>query len=209
MRFCIGICLCSLLSPMQAGAQADEIAQLVLNYEKLAQLRKILKNMYDGYTILTKGYNTVKGISEGSFNLHDAFLQGLLQVSPAVRNYVRVKDIIRDQAHIVREYKEALSRFRQDPNFQQPEIDYMDKVYRNLFRQSMENLDALAMVVTASKLRMSDGERLEQIDRIADDTSAKLSFLRRFNAQALLLQHQRGQQLRQINTEKQLYGLKK
>jgi DNA repair ATPase RecN len=189
-------------------AQADEIAQLALNYEKLAQLKKILQNMYQGYEIVSKGYNTVKGISEGSFHLHDAFLSGLSTVSPAVRNYKRLKDIIDDQLKIAREYKKAYEQFRRDPNFQPQEIDYLEKVYRNLFKQSLENLDALTMVITSSKLRMSDDERISEIDRIYERMHDQLMFLRHFNGNTKILAVQRAREKNDIQTIANLYGIK-
>ena len=62
-------------------SQTDEAQQLLLNVEKLAQLKQILKDMYKGYEIVSKGYNTIKNISEGNFDLHKVFLDGLMQVS--------------------------------------------------------------------------------------------------------------------------------
>ena len=80
---------------------------MLLNVEKVAQLRKILDNMYKGYQIITKGYNAIKDISEGNFNIHKAFLDGLLEVSPVVKKYKRVPDIISRQKQLVKEYKDA------------------------------------------------------------------------------------------------------
>ncbi|HUQ67577.1 MAG TPA: hypothetical protein VM101_15550, partial [Flavitalea sp.] len=51
-------------------SQSDEAQQLLLNVEKLTQLKKILNDMYKGYKIVSKGYNTIKDISEGNFDLH-------------------------------------------------------------------------------------------------------------------------------------------
>jgi hypothetical protein len=84
-------------------AQSTETQQLLLNVEKLAQLKKILSNMKKGYEIVSSGYNTIKDIFKGNFNLHDAFLNALLQVSPTVRKYKRVADIIPCQSEIVKE----------------------------------------------------------------------------------------------------------
>jgi hypothetical protein len=66
-------------------------------------------------------------------------------------------------------------------------MDYLDRVYKQLFAQSMDNLNELAMVITSSKLRMSDSERLSAIDRIFADIEDKLVFLRDFNSKAMSL----------------------
>src|SRR5690348_15802827 len=97
----------SLLPVYKVSAQADEIKQLLLNIEKLAQFKQILSDMKKGYQILEGGYNTIKDISEGNFNLHKAFLDGLMEVSPTVRNYRRVAGIINYQVVLVKEYRNA------------------------------------------------------------------------------------------------------
>ncbi|HMR81974.1 MAG TPA: TerB family tellurite resistance protein, partial [Niabella sp.] len=160
--FCVG-------GSVQASAQATELAQLALNIEKLAQFKQILSDLKKGYEILTGGYNVVKNISEGNFKLHQAFLDGLMDVSPAVKRYKRVGDIIDYQLRIVKEYKLALSRFKQSEQFTDKEIGYIGKVYSNLISESLENIDDLLVVITANKLRMSDEERLAAIDDIYKD----------------------------------------
>src|SRR5580692_2717144 len=98
-------------------AQSYEVERLILDIQKLAQMKNILTDLYKGYEILNTGYNTIKNISEGNFNLHKAFLDGLLAVSPAVKNYQKALDIIDYESRIVSEYKSALSRFQQDKHF--------------------------------------------------------------------------------------------
>jgi DNA repair ATPase RecN len=137
-------------------AQSDEAQQLLLNVEKLAQFKQILSDLKKGYQIVVTGYSTIKNLSQGNFNLHKTFLDALMEISPAVRKYKKVADIINDQILIVKEYKNSFSRFKKDNNFNPEEIDYLGKVYTNLFKQSLNNLDELTIIITANKLRMSD-----------------------------------------------------
>ena len=188
-------------------AQSTEAQQLLLNVEKLAQLKKILSNMKKGYEIVSTGYNTIKDISQGNFNLHDAFLNALLQVSPTVRKYKRVADIISCQSQIVKEYRSAFNRFKSTNLFNSSEITYMEDVYKNLFNKSLQNLDELGMVLTAGKLRMSDDERIAAIDRIYKDISDKLVFLRSFNNEGSVLAVQRGREMVDTKLSEQLNGL--
>jgi len=197
------------INPYRASAQSDEVQQFILNVQKLAQFKKILKNMYDGYKILYKGYTAVKDISEGNFNIHKTFLDGLLQVSPAVKKYKRIADIINYQLRIAKEYKSALIQFKQDKQFTIEEIDYISKVYKNLFEQSLKNIDELAMVITAGKLRMSDDERLQAIDRIYLSIEDQYSFLRDFNDNTAMLSLQRKSEQAQIEMSRRINGLSK
>ena len=188
-------------------AQAEEIEQLLLNVEKLAQLKQILTDLKKGYEIVSTGYNTIKNISQGNFNLHKAFLDGLMEVSPVIRNYKKVADILNYQVQIVNEYKKAYSRFKKDSNFSPEEIAYLGKVYSNLFNQSLKNLDDLATVITANQLRMSDDERLKAIDDIFNDILDKLVFLRHFNNSTTVLAIQRAKEKKDATTVQRIYGI--
>jgi hypothetical protein len=175
--------------------------------EKLNQFRKILNQMKQGYQILTGGYNTVINIAQGNFNIHKAFLDGLLAVSPSVKKYRRVADIIDYQIILVREYKAAFSRFRQDNNFSDEELVYIGRIYESLLKQSLRNLDELAGVVTAGKMRMSDDERLKAIDRIFEAMEDKLMFLRDFNNNTTVLAVQRAKERNDVKTIQMIYGV--
>ncbi len=203
----IGILFTALFCSQHVQAQSFEAQQLVLNFSKLKQLESILDNMYKGYKILSTGYNTIKDISEGNFNLHDQFLSGLYAVSPVVRQYKRVPLIIQYQQLLVKEYKRAFEKFRNDPNLTVKEIKYISNLYSYIFKQSLRNLDELITIVTASKLRMNDAERLRSIDRIYLEMERKIVFLQLFIASTQLLVMQRAKAQSQINTQKQLQSL--
>lgn len=196
-----------LMPSYEASAQSDETAQLLLNVEKLAQFKQILSDMKKGYQILEGGYKTIKDISEGNFSLHKTFLDGLMQVSPTVRNYKRVADIINYQVILIREYRNAYDKFRRDNNFNEQELAYLGRVYVNLFKESLRNLDELTVVVTAGKMRMSDDERLQAIDRIYSDMQDKLQFLRHFNNNTTVLAVQRAKEKNDAESIRKVYGL--
>lgn len=199
--------MCSM--SFQLKAQSEEVQQLLLNIEKLAQFKKILKNMKDGYQIIFKGYTAVKDISQGNFNLHKTFLDGLMQVSPAVKKYKRIADIISYQVRIAKEYKLAFNRFKEEKQFTIEEVDYLGKVYSNLFNESLKNLDELAMVITSGKLRMSDDERLQAIDKIYQSVEGQYSFLKEFTNNSNLLSLQRKAEKAEIEMSRRIYGLTK
>ena len=205
-RFLVIVLVCT--SSYSVSAQSQEVQQLLLNWEKLTQLKAILENMYDGYQVVSKGYNTIKDISQGNYSLHQVFLDGLLEVSPAVRKYKRVADIIAFQQRIMQEHKKAFSYFKATGSFTSDEITYMGKVYNNLFQQSLKNLDELIMIITASTLRMSDDERLQAIDRIFSDVQDKLTFLRAFNNNNKMLAMQRVHEQSQVELSRRLSGIK-
>jgi DNA repair ATPase RecN len=201
----IGIVSIVLLLPLKVAAQKQEIQQLILNIEKLTQFKQILKDMKKGYEMLSGGYNTVKDLSKGNFSLHETFLDALMQVSPTVRNYRRIGDIISYQVQLVKEYKSAFNHFRDSQSFNANEIAYLERVYDNLFQQSLRNLDELTSVVTANKMRMSDDERLASIDKIYTDMQDKLMFLRNFNNNTSVLALQRAKERNDVNSIRNMH----
>ena len=191
------VLLCAM--SFQSRAQAEEIQQLILNLEKLTQFRKILQNMYDAFKLLSNGYNAVKDISEGNFNLHKTFLDGLADVSPAVKKYRRIADIIDYQLRIVNDSKKVLQQFKSDKQFTAEELNYLTGVYDNLIRQTLQHVEELLLVVTAGKLRMSDDERLQVIDRIFLSVESQYSFVREFSNSTKLLSLQRKSEQLQVD----------
>lgn len=196
-----------LFSVQLSFGQSQEAQQLLLNVEKLTQLKGILSSMKQGYEVLSKGYGSVKNIAQGNFSLHETFLDAMLLVSPQVRKYHKIAAIISQQKDIVSEYKTAFSRFSAGGNFNPSELGYLEKVYKSLLDQSLDNLEQLAMVITAGKLRMSDDERLQSIDRIFADMENKLVFLRSFNRQTGILNAQRQKEKLDIQGTKKFYPI--
>lgn len=198
-----------ILSKQPAAAQADEIAQLLLNVTKLTQLKQILTDLEKGYITLSKGYSQIENIAAGNFTLHEAFLDGLLQVNPSVKNYYKVAEIITYQIKLVKDYKTAISRFKSSGQFSIEEISYLSNVYGNLFKVSLQQLDELTLILTSGTLRMSDEERLTAIDQIYSEMQDKLYFLTAFNQQTTLLAIQRARETKQINIIQELYRINK
>ena len=206
-KLIIMLLMASLLTPALLFAQDQEIKQLALNVEKLAQLKRLLSDMKKGYQVVSTGYTTIKDLSRGNFSLHQTYLDGLIQVSPVVKKYKRVGDILDYQRLLVKEYKQAYNRFKQDDNFNIQELEYLGRVYGNLFKKSLKNLDELSAVLTASRLRMSDDERLHAIDAIFEDMQDKVVFLRQFNESTTILAVQRARERNDVMTIRQIYGI--
>jgi hypothetical protein len=189
-----------------ANGQAEQIEQLVLDIGKLTEFKAILSDMKEGYTILTKGYNAVRDISEGNFNLHQAFLDALLAVSPTVKNYVKVAQIVQNQLKIVQEYKATYSQLQNCGQFNPDELIYVSTVYSNLITASLTNITDLTTILTAGSLRMSDAERLAAIDRLDQDMTDKLTFLRSFNNHTVVLALQRAKEQENLNQIQKMYN---
>jgi hypothetical protein len=197
----------SFTAPARSQSLADDIKQLLLDYQKLKEEKAILTDMYTAYNLIHQGYDQIKSIAHGNFTLHQTFLNSLLAVSPAVRNYYKVANIINNEAELVKEYQSAQHYFQSTGHFTANELTYFNDLYANLLGNSLTNLDELAMVMTADELRMSDSERLTAIDRIDESMSAQLTTLRVFNNSNVITDGQRTIQSTDIQSLQNLYGI--
>lgn len=199
--------LMNLTSSISVKAQSTEVIQLLLNVEKLAQLKQILKDLKKSYEILHGGYTTIKDLSQGNFNIHDAFLNALWEVSPEVKKYYKVAKIAEYQIKLMKACRSSMPTGSNNL-FKAAELNYIEQVYENLIKESLRNLDELLNVVTAKKLRMSDDERMKAIDGIFNEMEEKLVFVRNFNNQTALLAGSRKKELKETKQVRDLYNLK-
>lgn len=198
----------TVLAPFcRAQSIAQDLQQLALDYQKLAGLKSILSQMYTGYQVISKGYGAVKGVAQGNFTLNQAFLDGLYIVSPTVRKYPKITQLISNQEMLVNEYHSAWSSYGNTQHFSPDEVGYMMDVFNNLVTQSLNNLSALTTVLTDSQLRMSDAERLGMIDRLYEESKNELGYLRSFNNRLYQTSLLRTQQTNDKASVKSLYGI--
>jgi len=190
-----------------AQSLADDIEQLELDVQKLAQLKAILTEMYREYELLHTGYERIKSLSEGTFDLHKAFLDGLLLVSPVVSGYPKVLDIVTKEADLMGDYQSAYGYFQRSGRFTPQELTSMALFYGNLVERSASDVEELTMLVTSGELRMSDGERLTAIDRVDGNVTGQLTLLHSFNDAAALQAAQRAQVEKDVGAVRGLYGV--
>lgn len=139
--------------------------------------------------------------------LYDDYFQELWKVKLAISYYQRVKDIIKRQGYMVKEYKDAWTLFRQDGNFTSEELDYMYTIYSGMFAESRKYIDQLFLVINSFSTRMSDAKRLEIINNISDNLEQILMDLKQFNSQNKLISLQRASEKGEIELIRKLYGL--
>lgn len=155
-----------LFSGPVAQAQTDEIQQLLLNVEKLNQLKQMLENMKDKYQILNHGYNQVKGIAQGNYTLHQAFLDRLIQVNPKVKTYYKVGEIVNLQISLIRGIAKTRQEFIVTDFLVEKEFSQIDRLLNVWSRSSIDLLEELLLILADNQLQMDDLERIRAIDRL-------------------------------------------
>lgn len=139
--------------------------------------------------------------------LYREYFDELRKVKDALAYYHRVKDIITDQAAMVKEYKAAWAIFRQDKNFTADELNFMAGVYNGMLSESLKNIDQLLLVASSFTTQMTDAKRMEIIDGAADKMEETFLDLKSFNNQNKTMSLQRSYERGEIEYSKRLYGL--
>lgn len=139
--------------------------------------------------------------------LYKDYFDELKKVKNVLSYYYRVKDLIEDQAAMVKEYKDAWATFRQDKNFTQEELDFMAGVYDGMLKESLKNLDQFLLVINSFTTQMSDAKRMEIINAAADKVEETFLDLKSFNNQNKAMSLQRSYEKGEIEYSRKLYGL--
>lgn len=203
MSICLVICFC-----FRSHAQVQELEQLKMDIEKLAQFKLILSQMKQGYQVLQNGYNSVRDAARGNFDLHKNYLDGLLQVNPSVKQSPALQQIAKDQNAITKTFQTAWPQYQSSGLFSAIELSDLRTQYNLVNQKVNDDLDIVLHTTTAGSLRMSDAERLQIIDVIHGDISVQLEAVKKLINDYSRLLVLRVQQKKDNDALKKLSGLK-
>jgi len=193
------------------GARGQSIVdlteELALDAQKLSSMKSTLQEMYQGYTELQNGYTRIRDIVKDNFNLHEAYLDALWVLSPAVRNDPRLTAIINTEYRIVQVYEAATGRLSGQAVWTAQELAFITGTFSTLLQRSLQVVEELTMISTDNELRMNDAQRLQALGRIDAEINNELAFLERLDQELAVEAARRGQESNDINTLKSIYGL--
>lgn len=176
--------------------------------QQIAALHVYSSYVSTGYSIAKKGLGTIIGIKNDDLDQHRNYLASLAIVSPRIKQYRKVADIIALHKSIAKQSGNAIKSFRKNLYLTPKEIGYLQGVFDALLSDCLKNLDILLGLVTKGNLTMKDDERIMAIDKIYIDMQDKQEFVRAFNHSAAGLSIQRDNEGNQIIIAKKLNGLK-
>lgn len=172
--------------------------------EQIAALKVYGDYLKKGYQIVDGGISAVRDITRGEFSLHHAFISSLKLVSPAIRNDVRVAEIIGLQISILRGFGEIKS----SAFLSAEDLTYIHLVQAALTADCFNELEELLLVITSGKLAMKDDERLERLADIYARMLDKNAFSQDFCGNVGVLIRQRKAGENEIGNLVRMYHLK-
>jgi hypothetical protein len=161
---------------------------IVTMTEQLAKLELYLHETEQGYAIFQKGLSAIGDIKNGDFHLHQLFFGSLETVSPSVKRYTKVADLLTLQLRIVAGCAAGIRQFVQGGSFSSTGRQYVQAVYQHLQQLTDNDTDELTDLLTDGRLHMSDDERLHRIDQLYATAQDKDAFLTVFSIRAAAMQ---------------------
>lgn len=140
-------------------------------------------------------------------DLYKEYYEELAKVKSIITYYQRIKEVTQKQTLLVGEYQRAWNLFRQDANFTDSEIGYMEQVYSGILEESLRNIEQIFMVLNSFTTQMSDLNRLKIINNAAERIDATYDDLRLFNEQNIILSLQRAKTDNDVRQVREFYGL--
>jgi hypothetical protein len=149
----------------------------------------------------------IAGVSQQQQTLFSNYYQELFKVKDIINDYEQVRNITLEQEALVREYQSAWSLTQQDKHFSVSELQYIATVYSGILKASINNLDQLMNLVNSFKTQMSDGKRMDLINKTAKNVDQNYNDLKQFNNENIMLSLQRAGDENDIQATKNLYGI--
>ncbi len=163
---------------------------------QVAALQVYIGYAKKGYELVGTGIGTIRDISNGEFNLHHVFITGLKQVSPLIRNDVRVAEIIALQRSVMKSF----GGIKAGGWLSADQLVYVAEVADGVMGECYRDLEELLLVITSGKLEMKEDERMARLEGIHERMLDKHAFAQIFCREAGLLIRQK--QLDQGTVEK-------
>lgn len=171
--------------------------------QQIAALQVYASYYKAGNNIAHHGLSSITRYLKSEYGLHTNFYNNLNYVSPVVKNNKQVNDILQWQKDIL----SRMTSLDRTANLNAGEKKYIVQVKTALFRDCDQQITELQDVVTDSKLKMNDEERLKHIGVIHAAMLNNYRFASAFADQVKVYTVQRLKENNNVISEKKLYGI--
>lgn len=198
-------CCCAVLC--SGYSQGQELEQLKLNLEKLAQLKLMLAQSKRGYEVMAKGYDAMRDAAKGNFLQHQQYLDQLLTVAPSVRSNPALRRLAHNVAQVANVFEDWRRKVEPLGLLSATDWSGIQRRYELIKAAAASVEDQAAILLTPGALRMSDGERMGAIISFAEKSEGHLRVLQTLIDEETLIAAGKAQQRNDAATLRKLYGL--
>ncbi|MDM8172950.1 hypothetical protein QT327_01080 [Olivibacter sp. 47] len=169
---------------------------------QIAALQLYSGYVRDGYNIARSGLQTVKGFTNGEFSLHNVFISSLTAVSPFIRNHVKVTETMAFQLAI----SKLFNMLKKDVGvLSSSQKAYVEKIHAKLSEDCSRDMEELMLVIASGKIEMTEGQRLQRLDKVYMSMRDRFSFAQHFAGQVNVLKGQIRSELKSVNQIHNMY----
>jgi len=200
--------LCCLLTGLLSDSLQAQNKQVKVLLEQIAALHIYIGYVQDGYSTVKNGLDVICDFKRGELNLHAGYFSSLRMVNPAVKEYIKVAEIIALRAKILQSSNNTRNLLQQDGDFfNGNELAYVGKVYDKLLEDCERILNDLEAVVTDGQLEMKDDERMERIDMLHANMTDNYIFCKHFGNSTKVLAVSRIKEKMDVQNARALRGI--
>lgn len=151
--------------------------RFVLLIKRIALLQVYLEYLEKGYSIARDGWETVRHITKGEFDLHEDYFRSLENVNPAIRRYGTVATIVSSEARTVKAVVALRNHIRNAENFDEGEVRYLHAVLDGILGNIEKDIELFHLIIKDGQLKMGDATRIEWIGRIVEQVEERERFV--------------------------------
>jgi hypothetical protein len=198
-------------SAMAANANAQTFAEWFKQkstqkkylLEQIAALKVYASYYRMGNNIAHNGLGSITGWLNSEYGLHSFHYNQLQQVNPVVKNNKQVSDIVKWQNDIL----SRVNKLDKTKDLTADERHFIGQVKTALLTDCNARITELQTVISESKLKMTDEERLKHIGAIHGAMRSNYLFASTFADQVKLYAVQRKKESNSVAAEKKIYGI--
>lgn len=178
-------------------------AQIKYLTQQIAALEQYDSYIKQGYQISHNGLGSISGYIKGEYGLHSAYYYSLKVVNPEIKNNPKADAI----ASYAIQIPPAFDHLNNLKGVDKDTKQYINKVREKVLEECNKDLGELQLVMTSGQAQMTDDERMKRLDQIYSRMKDKYVFAQSYCNQVRGLLLQRNQELQDIQTLKQSYGI--
>jgi len=204
LKVCMALMLFSVAVKAQTWSEwvSQKKTQRKYLLEQLAALKLYSGYLKKGYDIGRSGLSFIKDATHGEFSLHADFFESLKTVSPQIKKYPKVAEIMMMQVSIGK----VLSALKDVEQLSADNRRYLENVREGILENCINDLEELLLVVTSGRLEMQEDQRIDRIDHLYESMLEKWNFTSSFFHQVQSLNLQKGQEIKNLSKIGGLYG---
>lgn len=148
-------------------ARAQGAPQAIL--EQISALKEYITTAEEGSYKVGKGLSFIRDIRNQEFQQHQSFFSSLETVNPEIQNMPQILQMVNRQESVIDQLNKAMARWQACPWLHVMEISNARYFNNKLMEYTTENLKYLHHLITSQQYKMTDGERLKEIESLLNN----------------------------------------